>query len=203
MAWFIPLVGFDSWQCCIYPQGSTWRVKPHTWGGLPWWRRFQSLRYQGSYRTELLPSLTTEWLETSPSNTGVEGSNFRGLKCDNREGYIGSWIYPEYSVAWLIPVVGFDSWQCCIYPQGTWIVKPRTSGGLPWCHWWRKFQALSYQGCYHSGLLPSWTAEWLETSPPNTGVEGSNPRGLKCDYKKWYISGWIYPEYSWHGWYPL
>ena len=111
MAWLIPIVGFDSWQCCIYPQGTTWRVQPCTWGGLPWWRRFQALRYQGCYRTELLPSLTAEWLETSPPNTEVEGSDPRGLKWDYRKGYVGCWIYPEYSVAWLIPVVGFDSWQ--------------------------------------------------------------------------------------------
>ena len=63
------------------------------------------------YRTELLPSLTAEWLESSPPNTGVDGLNPRSLKCDNQKGYIGGWIYPEYSVAWLIPVVGFDSWQ--------------------------------------------------------------------------------------------
>ena len=31
---------------------------------------------------------------------------------------------------------------------------------------------------YHAELLPSLTAEWLETSPPNTGVEGLNLRGL-------------------------
>ena len=37
--------------------------------------------------------------------------NHRGLKCDNQKGYVGGWIYPEYSGAWLIPVVGFDSWQ--------------------------------------------------------------------------------------------
>ena len=43
------------------------------------------------------------------TNIGVNGPNPRGLKCDNRKGYIGGWIYPEYSVAWLIPVVGFDS----------------------------------------------------------------------------------------------
>ena len=58
---------------------------------------------------ELLPSLTAGWLESSPPNIGVDGSNPRGLKCDDRNGYIGGWIYPEYSVAWLIPVVGFDS----------------------------------------------------------------------------------------------
>ena len=50
----------------------------------------------------------TEWLEPSPPNIGVDGSNPRGLKCDNRKGYIGGWIYPEDSVAWMIPVVGFD-----------------------------------------------------------------------------------------------
>ena len=60
-------------------------------------------------RTELLPGLTAKWLESSPPNIGVDGLNPRGLKCDNRKGYIGGWIYPEYSVAWLIPVVGFDS----------------------------------------------------------------------------------------------
>ena len=31
------------------------------------------------------------------------------LKCDNQKGYICGWVYPEYSVAWLILVVGFDS----------------------------------------------------------------------------------------------
>ena len=110
-AGFKPLTP-NSWQCCIYPQGTTWRVQPLTWGGLP-------------------------WLETSPPNTGVEGLNPRGLKCGNQKGYVGRWIYPEYSVAWLIAVVGFDSWQCCIYSQGTtWRVQPRTWGGLPW---WRRF----------------------------------------------------------------
>ena len=33
-------------------------VRSHTWGGLPLCHRFQALRCQGSYRTELLPSLT-------------------------------------------------------------------------------------------------------------------------------------------------
>ena len=96
-----------------YPQGTSWRVRPGTLEGMPWWRRFQALMYQGCYRTELLPSLTAEWLESSPPNIGVEGSNPRGLKFDNRKGYVGGWIYPEYSLAWLIPVVGFDSWQYC------------------------------------------------------------------------------------------
>ena len=50
-----------------------------------------------------------KWLESSPPNIGVDDSNPRGLKCDNRKGYVGGWIYPEYSVPWLIPVVGFDS----------------------------------------------------------------------------------------------
>ena len=36
-------------------------------------------------------------------------SNTCCLKCNNRKGYVGGWIYPEYSVAWFIPVVGFDS----------------------------------------------------------------------------------------------
>ena len=54
-------------------------------------------------------SLTAEWLGTSPPNTGVEGSNPRGLKFSNQRVYVGGWIYPEYSVAWLVPVVGFDS----------------------------------------------------------------------------------------------
>ena len=44
----------------------------------------------------------------SPPNIKVDCSNPRGLKCDDRKGYIGSWIYPEYFVAWTIPVVGFD-----------------------------------------------------------------------------------------------
>ena len=61
------------------------------------------------YRTELLPSLMAEWLESSPPNIGGDGLSPHGLKCDNQKGYIGGWIYPEYSVAWLIPVVGFDS----------------------------------------------------------------------------------------------
>jgi hypothetical protein len=94
-----------------YPQGTSWRVRPRTWGGLPWWCRFQALRYQGCYRTELLPSLTAEWLERSPPNIGVNGLNPHGLKRDNWKGYIGGWIYPEYLVAWMIPVVGFDCWQ--------------------------------------------------------------------------------------------
>ena len=61
------------------------------------------------YRTELLPSLMAEWLEPSPPNIRVDGSNPRCLKRDNRKGYVGGWIYPEYSVAWMIYVVGFDS----------------------------------------------------------------------------------------------
>ena len=36
----------------------------------------------------------------------IDGLNPRGLKCDNRKSYVGGWIYPEYSVAWLIPVDG-------------------------------------------------------------------------------------------------
>ena len=51
-------------------------------------------------RTELLPSLTAEWLETSPPNTGVDGSNPHGLKCVNQKGYVAGWIYPEYSLVW-------------------------------------------------------------------------------------------------------
>ena len=39
--------------------------------------------------------------------------NPHGLKCENQKGYIGGLIYPEYSVAWLIPIVGFDSGQYC------------------------------------------------------------------------------------------
>ena len=53
-------------------------------GGLPWWRRFQALRYQRCYHTELLPSLAAEWFEPSPPNIGVDGLNPLGLKCDNR-----------------------------------------------------------------------------------------------------------------------
>ena len=49
---------------------------------------------------------------SSPPNIGVDGSNPLGLKCDNGKGYVGGWIYPEYFVTWLIPVVGFDCWQC-------------------------------------------------------------------------------------------
>ena len=98
----------------------------------------------GQYPTWYL-SLTAKWLETSPPNTGVEGSNPRGLKCDNRKGYIGSWIHPV--------LCGMDDTRCRLwlrtvlyYPQGTsWRVWPRTWGGLPW---WRRFQALRYQGCY-------------------------------------------------------
>ena len=59
--------------------------------------------------TKLLHSLTAEWLEPSPLNIGVGGSNPRGLKCDKQKGFVGGWIYPEYSVAGIIPVVGFDS----------------------------------------------------------------------------------------------
>ena len=33
--------------------------------------------------------------------------------------YVGGWIYPEYSVAGLIPVVGFDSWQYSIVQYST------------------------------------------------------------------------------------
>ena len=61
------------------------------------------------YRTKLLHSLTAKWLESSPSNIGVDGLNPHGLKFDNRKGYVGGGIYPEYSVAWMIPVVDFDS----------------------------------------------------------------------------------------------
>ena len=38
---------------------------------------------------------------------GVEGLN-PAVSGVNGKGYIGGWIYPEYFVAWLIPVVGFD-----------------------------------------------------------------------------------------------
>ena len=62
-----------------------------------------------------------------------------------------------------------------------------------------RFQALRYQGCYRTELLPSLTAEWFESSPPNTGVDGSNPRGLKSDNQKGYVGGWNYPEYYWRG----
>ena len=68
--------------------------------------QIQALSYQGCYRTERLPSWTAEWLKTSPPNTGVEGWNPRGLKFDNQKGYVGGWIYPEYFVAWMIPIVG-------------------------------------------------------------------------------------------------
>ena len=47
----------------------------------------------------ILKILTAEWLESSPPNIGVGGSNSRGLKCDNQKGYVAGWIYPEYSVA--------------------------------------------------------------------------------------------------------
>ena len=47
-----------------------------------------------------------------------------------------------------------------------------------------QIQAPRYQGFQHTGLLPSLTAEWLETSPPNTGFEGLNICGLKYDNKK-------------------
>ena len=55
-----------------------------------------------------VPSMMPESLESSPPNTGIAGSNPRGLMYDNQKGYIGSWIYPEYFVTWLIHVVGFD-----------------------------------------------------------------------------------------------
>ena len=53
--------------------------------------------------------MTAEWFESSPPNTGVDSLNPRGLKWDKQKGFVGGWIYPDYSVAWLIPVVGFDS----------------------------------------------------------------------------------------------
>ena len=53
-------------------------------------------------------------LEPSPPNIWVDCLNPFGLKCDNRKGYIGGWIYLDYSVAWMIPVVGFDCLQCYI-----------------------------------------------------------------------------------------
>ena len=81
-------------------------------GGMLWRRKFQALRYQGCYCPELLPILTAEWLDSSPPNIGVDGLNPPGHKCDNRKGHFGGWIYPEYSVAWMTAVVGFDSWQC-------------------------------------------------------------------------------------------
>ena len=39
------------------------------------------------------------------------------------------------------------------------------------------------------------TVKWSESSPPNIGVNSLNPRGLKCDNRKSYVGGWIYPEY--------
>ena len=44
-----------------------------------------------------------------------------------------------------------------------------------------RFQAIRYEECFCTELLQSWTAKCLESSPPNLGVDGSNPRGLKCD----------------------
>ena len=58
---------------------------------------------------------------------------------------------------------------------------------VQWCVWqsctvkccsvqsWRRFQTISYQGCYRTELLPSLTIEWLESSTPNIGVDGLNP----------------------------
>ena len=37
-----------------------------------------------------------------------------------------------------------------------------------------------YEECYRNELLPCLTPKWLESSPPNTKVDGLNPRGLKC-----------------------
>ena len=177
----LPVEGFSCWQWCIYPQGKAQRVWPHTrWWS--WWHIFQAPRYQECYRTELLPNLTAEWLEFSPPSTGADSSNPSGPKCDNWNVYVGGWINPEYSMAWLKPVVGFDCWQCCIYPQGSGQrVRPHTWGGWPWLH---RFQAARYQECFRIELLPSLTAEWLESSPSNNGVDGSNTLGLKCNYWK-------------------
>ena len=46
--------------------------------------------------------MMAELLESSPPNIKVDGSNPRGLKVITEKGYVGGWIYPEYSVAWLI-----------------------------------------------------------------------------------------------------
>ena len=45
-------------------------------------------------------------------------------------------------------------------------------------------------------------AKCLESSPPNVGVDGSNPRGLKCYNLKGYVGGFIH-SILWHGLYPL
>ena len=49
---------------------------------------------------------------------GVDGSNPRGLKCDNRKGYIGGRIYQEYSVAWMIHLIAdfrLNSVHCTLF----------------------------------------------------------------------------------------
>ena len=108
-----------------------------------------------------LPSLTAEWLESSPPNIGVDCSNPRGPKYDNRKGYIRGWIYPEYSVAWLIPVVGFDSWQCsavqCSAVQPVyWVMasagimlRPREDPSAITCHDLQKSQTVLHWPSHH------------------------------------------------------
>ena len=57
------------------------------------------------------------------SRSGGQGFESRSFRCDNRKGYIGGWTYPEYFVAWLILVVGFDCWQHCTtlhFPVQNW-----------------------------------------------------------------------------------
>ena len=49
-----------------------------------------------------------EWLELLPPVPGVKGLNPADSGVITRKGYIGGWIFPEYFVAWLIPIVGFD-----------------------------------------------------------------------------------------------
>ena len=70
--------------------------------------------------------------------------------------------------------------------------------------WWRRFQALRYQECYRIEHLPSLTSKWLKSSPPNTGVDSSNPRGLKCDKWKVYVGSvllpWLIPVVGFDCW---
>ena len=70
--------------------------------------RFQIVRYQVGYCPKLLTSLAADWLELLPPVLGVKGLNPAVLGVITEKDYIGGWIYPEYFVVWLIPVVGFD-----------------------------------------------------------------------------------------------
>ena len=67
------------------------------------------LRYQVGYCLKLLPSMTAvRVVRALASRSGDQGFKSRSFRCDNRKGYFGGWTYPEYFVALLIPVVGFD-----------------------------------------------------------------------------------------------